>query len=163
MGGVGDGMIIRAATSDDRAGIVAIVPRLRAFGPPPLRPVQALDDAERQALETALAAPTDDSTMLVAEEAGEGILGAAYVRTNTDYFTGERHGHLFIIMVSEGAEGRGVGRALLEAGEAWSRARGHRFISLMVFAGNARAIRFYEAGGYVPDMIRYVKELHSPA
>lgn len=153
-------MIIRPATSDDRAGIVAIVPRLRAFGPPPLRPVSALDDAERQALETALAAPSDDSILLVADS-GEGgeVLGVVYVRTNTDYFTGERHGHLFIIMVSEAAEGHGVGQALMEAGEEWSRAQGHRFITLMVFAGNARAIRFYERGGYVPDMIRYVKEL----
>jgi GNAT superfamily N-acetyltransferase len=154
--------VIRAATAEDRAGIVAVVPRLRAFGPPPLRPSQALDDAERQALETALAAPTADSTLLVAESPGEGILGVVYVRTNTDYFTSERHGHLFIIMVSEDAEGRGVGRALMAAGEEWSRAQGHRFITLMVFAGNARAIRFYEAGGYVPDMIRYVKELTPP-
>lgn len=152
-------MIVRAATPDDRAAIVAMVPRLRAFGPPPLRTPSALDDAERQALETALAAPTDDSTMLVAEMPGEGTLGVVYVRTNVDYFTGERHGHLFILMVSEAAEGRGVARALMEAGEAWSRAQGHRFITLMVFAGNARAIRFYEGGGYVPDMIRYVKEL----
>lgn len=153
-------MIIRPATLADRAGIVAMVPRLRAFGPPPLRPVGALDDAEREALETALAVPTEDSTLLVAaEEEDGGPLGVVYVRTNTDYFTGERHGHLFIIMVGEAAEGRGVGRALMEAGEGWSRAQGHRFITLMVFAGNARAIRFYEAGGYVPDMIRYVKEL----
>ncbi len=151
-------MSIRAATPADRAGIVAIVPRLRAFGPPALRPVAALDDAERRALESALASPSDDSTLLVAEDDGA-VLGVVYVRTNTDYFTGERHGHLFIIMVSEAAEGRGVARALMDAGESWSRAQGHRFITLMVFADNARAVRFYEAGGYVPDMIRYVKEL----
>ena len=32
--------------------------------------------------------------------------------------------------------------------EAWSRARGHRLMTIGVLAGNARAIRAYEGAGY---------------
>lgn len=149
---------VRAATAADREFMAGVVPRLRAFGPPPLRPADALDRAERQTLERALADPQPDATLLVAELDGEPA-GVAYAHTATDYFTGERHGHLSIIAVAEHGEGRGVGRALLRAVEAWSAAQGHRFITLNVFAGNDRARAVYERAGYGQDTLRYVKEL----
>jgi len=52
-----------------------------------------------------------------------------------------------------------VGRALLAAVEAWSVARGHRFVTLNVFADNARARAVYERAGYAPDTLRYLKTL----
>jgi GNAT superfamily N-acetyltransferase len=138
--------------------MMSVVPRLRAFGPPPLRPHDALDRAERDTLTRALATPADDAVVLVAELDGSPA-GVAYAHTATDYFTGELHGHLSIIAVAEAGEGRGVGRALLAAVEEWSAARGHRFITLNVFAGNGRARAVYERAGYGQDTIRYVKEL----
>jgi hypothetical protein len=45
--------VVRAATEADRAFVLGLVPRLRAFGPPPLRPPEDLDAAERQTLERA--------------------------------------------------------------------------------------------------------------
>jgi GNAT superfamily N-acetyltransferase len=150
---------VRAAAGADRDFILGVVPRLRAFGPPPLRPASALDRAERRALERALADPAPDAALLVAELGDAGTVGVAYAQTAVDYFTGEQHGHLAIIAVAEGGEGHGVGRALLAAVEAWSTARGHRFLTLNVFAGNARARAVYERAGYAPDTIRYVKEL----
>ena len=152
---------IRDATAADRDFIVALVPRLRAFGPPPLRPPDALDHAERLTLERALDDPMPDALLVVAELAGVGRAGVAYAETWIDYFTGEQHGHLGILIVAEAAEGRGVGRALLEATEAWAAARGYRFVTLNVFADNAHARRVYERAGYVQDAIRYVKELRS--
>ncbi|MFL5381598.1 MAG: GNAT family N-acetyltransferase [Longimicrobiaceae bacterium] len=86
----------------------------------------------------------------------------ALANTATDYFTHERHGHLSIIIVSGEGEGRGVGRALLDAVERWSAAQGHRFITLNVFSGNERARRVYERAGYGPDTVRYVKKLPPP-
>jgi GNAT superfamily N-acetyltransferase len=150
---------IRDATAADREFIVALVPRLRAFGPPPLRPVDALDYAERLTLERALDEPMADALLIVAELAGVGPAGVAYAETWIDYFTGEQHGHLGILIVAEAAEGHGVGHALLEATEAWAAARGYRFVTLNVFAGNSHARRVYERAGYVQDAIRYVKEL----
>ncbi len=159
--GIGGMVRIRPAAEEDRAFILSTVPRLRAFGPPPLRPADALDRAERAALEAALADEADDAILLVGELDG-GAAGFAYAHTATDYFTGERHGHLAIIAVAEAGEGRGVGRALLEAVEGWSSARGHRFITLNVFAGNGRARAVYERAGYGPDTVRYAKELRRP-
>ena len=152
---------VRKAVQSDHDFIVGVVPRLRAFGPAPLRPPDALDRAEREALERALASPADDAIMLVAELDGAPA-GVAYANTATDYFTGELHGHLDVIAVAEAGEGRGVGRALLAAVEEWSAARGHRFINLNVFAGNHRARGVYERAGYWQDTIRYVKELRGP-
>ena len=95
-------------------------------------------------------------------ELGAAPAGVAYAETATDYFTGERHGHLAILIVAEGGEGRGVGRALLAAVEAWAAARGYRYVTLNVFAANARARSVYERAGYVPDTVRYAKELPRP-
>ena len=154
---------VRAATAADRDFIVGLVPRLFVFGPPPLRPMEALNRAERQALERALASPTPDATLLVAELGDAGPAGVAYAETATDYFTGERHGHLAILAVAETSEGQGVGRALLAASEAWTTAKGYRFLTLNVFAANGRARAVYERAGYAPDIIRYVKEVPDAA
>ena len=152
---------IREARPSDRAAILALVPRLRDFGPSPLRPATSLDRAETEALSRALDALPASASLLVAEheEAAVGIAGVAYMDTATDYFTRETHGHLAILIVAAAAEGQGVGRALMDAVERWGRARGHRFITLNVFATNGHARRFYERAGYAPDTVRYVKEL----
>jgi GNAT superfamily N-acetyltransferase len=56
-------------------------------------------------------------------------------------------------------EGKGVGRALLDAIEAWSVASRHRFLTLNVFVANAHAQKFYERAGYAPDTMRYYKKM----
>ena len=163
MSGGGAAVRVRPAVEADRAFIVGLVPRLRAFGPPPLRPADAMDRAEAEALERALGEPDDDVLLLVAELDGVGPAGVALANAATDYFTRERHGHLSIIIVSEQGEGHGVGRALLDAVERWSAARGYRFITLNVFDGNQRARGVYERAGYGPDTVRYLKELRPAA
>lgn len=150
---------VRPATAADLDFMLDVVPRLRAFGPPPLRPPDALDRAERETLRRVLIEPGPDDVLLVAELEGIGPAGVAYAHGTTDYFTHERHGHLSIIIVSTPGEGRGVGRALLDAVEQWSAAQGHRFITLNVFTGNQRARRVYERAGYGEDVVRYLKEL----
>lgn len=154
---------VRPATAADRDFMVGVVPRLRAFGPPPLRPADAMDRAEIEALERALDEPAPDAILLVAELDGVGPAGVALANTATDYFTHERHGHLSIIIVSEQGEGRGVGRALLDAVDRWATEQGHRFITLNVFSGNQRARTVYERAGYAEDTVRYVKELRPPS
>jgi GNAT superfamily N-acetyltransferase len=150
---------VRPAVDADREFIIGVVPRLRAFGTPPLRPPEALDAAERRALEQALASPREDATLLVAELEDAGRAGVAFAQSAVDYFTRETHAHLDIIAVVESGEGRGVGRALIEAVERWAMGRGYRFMDLNVFAGNARARAVYERCGYAPDVLRYYKEL----
>ncbi|HVE77231.1 MAG TPA: GNAT family N-acetyltransferase [Gemmatimonadaceae bacterium] len=157
---MGDGdLVVRPATAADRAFVLGLVPRLRAFGPPPLRPAAALDGAERRALERAFDALPAAALLLVAEHRTDGPLGAAYAQSAVDYFTGETHGHLAILAVAERGEGRGVGRRLLAAVEGWATGRGYRLLTLGVFATNVRARELYERAGYEADIVRYAKEL----
>ena len=150
---------IRDARPEDRDAIVAIVPRLRAFGAVALYTPEQLDTGERVTLERVLEAKPEDDALIVAELDELGVVGVAYAHPETDYFTGETHGHLSIIAVAEAGEGMGVGRALIEAIERWSAASGHRFLTLNVFDNNAHARSFYERAGYAPDTIRYVKKM----
>lgn len=156
-------MIIRPAIPADRESLLALVPRLRAFGPPPLRPAEALDAGEHRTIERFFSAPPEGARLWVAAGVDGGVLGMAYAEPAVDYFTRERHGHLGIIAVAAQAEGRGVGRELLATVERWAAEQGFRFLTLNVFATNARAIDVYERAGYGPDTVRYLKELPPPA
>ena len=153
---------IRDARRGDREAILALVPRLRAFGPSDLRSIEDLDSAEANALSNALEALPDDAALIVAEVHEQSadsttIAGVAFMQTHVDYFTSERHAHLGILSVAEWAEGKGVGRALLEAVDDWARRMGYRFVTLNVFAGNLRARKVYERAGYEMDAIKYAK------
>jgi GNAT superfamily N-acetyltransferase len=152
---------IRNARPSDRAEILALVPRLRAFGRHTLRPDADLDRAESDVLGRALDSLPEKAALFVAEsgELALSVAGIAYVETATDYFTREQHAHLAILSVAGAAEGHGVGRALLGAVERWAEGRGYRFITLNVFASNERARHVYERAGYSPDTVRYAKEL----
>ena len=149
---------LRPATEADQGFLRDLVPRLRGFGPSMLRPAAAMDAAEQRAFADAVSRPDPGDAVVVAELDGQPA-GAALFEEKTDYFTGERHGHLGIIIVGDHAEGQGVGKALLDACEAWARERGHRFVTLNVFDRNQRARRFYERNGWHPDAVKYVKEL----
>lgn len=158
-GGAKASFDIRPACAADRAGAVALVPRLRAFGTPPLRSAQSLDEAEQRTLEQFFDAPKAGGKLWVAVSEREDVVGIAYAERAVDYFTGETHGHLGILAVAEGAEGRGIGGALVAGVEAWATECGYRFVTLNVFAENGRAMAVYERAGYRPDTVRYVKEL----
>jgi GNAT superfamily N-acetyltransferase len=150
---------IRNAVVSDRETILALVPRLRAFGSVPLRRPDQLDAAESAALTRALESLGNDHLVLVAEQPPAGVVGVAYAHESVDYFTDETHGHLGILAVAESATGHGIGRALLDAVEAWSISRHHRFLTLNVFAGNERARQVYERAGFTPDTIKLFKQL----
>lgn len=155
-------MRIRPATPQDRAWILALAPRLHAFGPPgppPWRPLVQMDRAVARGLERVLEAPSPTAQILIAEGPGPESLGFMHVHTATDFFTGEVHTHISDLVVAQAAEGRGVGRALLEAAEAWARERGHRLLTLNVFPTNRRALAVYERAGFAPDTMKLVKAL----
>jgi GNAT superfamily N-acetyltransferase len=76
-----------------------------------------------------------------------------------DYFTDHPRAYVDNLAVAQESEGKGVGRALLDSVERWARDQGYREVVLDVFAGNQRAIAFYERQGYRPDHIRMAKPL----
>jgi ribosomal protein S18 acetylase RimI-like enzyme len=150
---------IRPARPDDLATVLSLAGRLAEFSIPPWRTGAQVIEAERRALTRAFATTAHDAAVFVAEDAAAVPLGFVYLETVVDYFTGRSHAHVAILAVAASAEGRGVGRALLDTGDHWARERGHPFITLNVFAQNARARAVYERLGYGPETIRYVKPL----
>jgi ribosomal protein S18 acetylase RimI-like enzyme len=76
-----------------------------------------------------------------------------------DYFTDHPRAYVDNLAVTRESEGKGVARALLDHVERWARDNGFREVVLDVFAGNQRAIAFYERQGYRPDHIRMAKPI----
>lgn len=150
---------VRAGTAEDAGWLLPLSARLHDFGPPPWREREPMDAAVARAIGDALAAGRPEAPVFVAED-GEGRpLGFVHMHELTDYFTGETHGHVSDIVVAQNGEGRGVGRALMAAGEEWSRARGHRLLSLNVFGDNVRARALYDRLGFALDTSRLIKVL----
>ncbi len=153
-------ILIRRATADDEAWIVAEVPRLQEFGPPPWRTVEQMNAAEAADIAKGLTAEGGGTSVLVAYRESDGTpLGFVYTKTATDFFTGEEHAHISAVVVARTGEGQGVGKLLLGAAEAWAKSRGCRFITLSVFPENRRALSLYERSGYSTDVIRMLKLL----
>ena len=91
------------------------------------------------------------------DDAGE-MLGFTLVSMRPELLSHEPSAHLEAIVVGEGAEGMGVGQAMLAAAENEAKARGAQTITLHVFASNTRARGFYEKSGYDGELLRYIKE-----
>jgi GNAT superfamily N-acetyltransferase len=149
---------VRDAREADQTFVFETAARLAAFGPPPWRTVDEIIEAEARTLRDVFESPDDGSRVLIAE-AGDERLGFMLLEELRDYFTLERHGHVGILAVTDGAEGRGVGGALIRAAESWARDRGYRTLTLNVFTGNQHARDVYEHLGFEPDTIKYIKAL----
>ncbi len=159
------GIRIRPMASGDREFILGLAERLAAVGGPPWRDPAAMAAFHRRSLEATAAEAREDAAVLVAEagdgaerEAGE-RLGVIHFTTTTDPFTGERQGYVTVLAVAAAAEGHGVGRALMAAGEAWAPARGYRLLALDAFAGNARARSVCARLGYQEESAALAKPL----
>ena len=152
---------LRPVTLNDADWVFSQVPRLHAFGPPPWRTVEQMNNGEAADIKGALDnLDAEDRLFLIAERPGDRQrVGFIYAVTLVDFFTGESHGHISDVVVSGGSEGQGVGRTLMAAAEEWARTRGYRFMTLGVFPQNRRAMSLYDQLGYRPDTIRMLKVL----
>lgn len=156
------GVTTRPATREDKDFVLETSRRLAAFPPPVGRTRQELVAGEVRTLEAFFDGLAPGSALLVAVGSTGERLGFAYLETLQDYFTREQHGHLGMIAVTEPAEGRGIGRALLDATEAWARSRGFRKLTLTAFEGNRHAREVFERRHYHVETLRYVTFLHGP-
>lgn len=85
------------------------------------------------------------AAVLVAEEEGQ-VVGRLSI--GRDAHPASEHVADVGLMVAQGHRRRGIGRALMEAGESWARAVGVRKIELHVFPHNEAALALYEQLGY---------------
>ena len=150
---------IREGTEADRDFVVDTARRFAAFGPPPWRSALEVVGGEVRCLDDFFDGRLEGRRLLIAERPGGDPLGFVFLEPAVDYFSGDRHGHIGMIAVSERAEGQGAGAALMRAAEEWARANHFPKVTLNVFEGNARARAVYERFGYQVETLRYVKPI----
>lgn len=151
-------MVVRAATAADEAAVFALTWRLAAFPLPGHRTAHDVARSDDAILREAFASPSPATCLVVADDGGA-VVGYVFATTRTDYFTGAPYGYIENLAVAEGATGRGIARALMEAAESWAAGRGYDQVALNVFAGNERARAVYARLGYEPELIRLRKPI----
>jgi len=147
---------IREGTAADRDFVIDTARRFAAFGPPPWRSALEVVSGEVRCLDDFFDGRLAGPTLLIAEADGVPA-GFAFLEPAVDYFSGDPHGHLGMIAVTEAMEGRGIGAALMQAAESWARANNYPKLTLNVFDANARARGVYERFGFRVETVRYVK------
>jgi len=150
---------IRSAVSEDGEAILALMPRLAAFDVPKSRNPVDLWRSDAAMLQRWLGGEAAECFVQVAVDDAETMLGFTLVSLRPELLSHEPSAHLEAIAVGEGAEGMGVGQALLAAAESEARTQGAQTMTLHVFASNSRARGFYEQSGYDGELLRYIKEL----
>lgn len=148
-------MTIREARAGDEEFIVALVPRFVENGVAGGHTRDEVIDGTARVLREALRARLPGEVFFVAEDERGEPAGFAYVVCERDFFTAEEYAHVSEIAVAR--SGTGAGAALMDAAEAWSRARGHRLMTLNVVETNVDAARFYARRGFAVAHHHYAK------
>jgi ribosomal protein S18 acetylase RimI-like enzyme len=144
-------MEVRPYRADDEESVRELAPRLL---------VGAAEWIAPKAMLATIHGWLDESLAGVAFVAieADGLAGFVTV-TERKHFTGVPEAYVGELAVAEDAEGRGVGRALMGAVEAWARERNLARISLDTGVANAGARGFYAALGYEETDVRLSKPL----
>jgi ribosomal protein S18 acetylase RimI-like enzyme len=150
--------IVRA-TAADQESILALLPRLLEFGPPPWRDVGRMNLTDRKVMSAALASEADDPVVMIAVLKERTVVGFIHMHSVIDYYTERKNGHVADIVVDDAYQGQGIGRRLLQCAEAWARAQSYDWLTISVFPQNFRAVRTYEKNGFEPDIARFLKVL----
>lgn len=152
--------ILRRANADDSSFIRSLSERFARVGTPGWRDPAKMERFHQRSGEEVCAAIGDPASLVLVAQARDGtLLGFLYVIAGTDFFTNEPQGYIADVAVSAEAEGRGIGRKLMEQAEVWAREQGFRLLALDVFALNSHARAFYQRLGYVEETLKLVKEL----
>lgn len=150
-------VMVRTGRMDDEAAVLALADQLAAFPVPAWRTAREIQRADDGVIREGLRG-VPGIAVLVAQGAAA-LEGVICLSTQVDYFTGERLAHVEVLAVDPAAQGRGIARALMDAGESWARTQGFSRISLNVWTQNERARGLYEHLGYSPETMHYMKAL----
>jgi GNAT superfamily N-acetyltransferase len=150
---------VRRAVETDVDAILALVPRLVEFGPPPWRDVDSMMETDLAVIGDALQhVHVDDPAFFVAELDGA-VIGFIHLHSRVDYFRRRPHGHVADLVVAEGSQGLGVATRLLVEAEDWARGQGFDWLTISVFDENERAAGLYEHHGFRRDTRMLLKTL----
>ena len=153
---------IRPATADDADFINGFVSRFAESGALPWRDPALMAQFHASGVERAAEqarAPEAGHQVLIATGPDGQPLGFIYLHNQRTVLTGEEQGYVSMLAVAQEAEGRGVGRALLAAGEEWARGQGFRHLALDTFGDNAHARAVYAHLGFAEESLKLVKVL----
>jgi GNAT superfamily N-acetyltransferase len=142
--------IIRTATISDVAAMAALLSELGYFAP---------GDAVAVRLHRLTSDPR--ALILVAEKDGR-VVGVATAHAISVIHDDPDVAWLTSLVVDGSAQGRGIGRQLVEAVEAWARARGCVRLSVTTNRDRNDAHAFYERVGFEWTSRRYSKRLVVP-
>jgi ribosomal protein S18 acetylase RimI-like enzyme len=153
-----DRIVIRPAHAGDSDFVAGLVPSLLQFASPAWANTDALAPGFRELLSEAVRAHDERAAVLIAQRPDGSPLGFISLKMSADAAGNER-GHVADLAVAEDARRTGVGRALMQAGEAWARERGLPVLSLDVWSTNERALAFYGSLGYRTESLCLIKAL----
>ncbi|KAA5606785.1 GNAT family acetyltransferase [Roseospira marina] len=137
--------MIREMESRDVAPVIALWHETGLY--------RAYNDPQR---DIAFAVRDHHSTILVAEDDDGRLVGSLMVGED-----GHR-GWAYYVAVAPNRQGSGLGRRLMEAAEAWLRARGVWKLQLLVRAENTAVSAFYEHLGYHDTRSRCFQKVIEP-
>jgi ribosomal protein S18 acetylase RimI-like enzyme len=156
--GVIDRIEIRLAHSGDSDFVAGLASSLLAFGSPAWEDADVLAPGFRDVLAKAVRDQGLRSTVLIAQRSDGTPLGFISLKVGADV-AGVERGHVADLAVTEDARRSGVGRALMQAAEAWARERGFDVLSLDVWSTNDAALAFYRRLGYSVESLTLMKRL----
>jgi ribosomal protein S18 acetylase RimI-like enzyme len=153
-------LLIRAASPDDEGFILSLSERFVDFELPRWRRRNVVLEGIRQDQLRHLEDQPPGSFMHIAEDDSSGErVALLHLQLVTDFFTGHQNCHISDLAVAKGADGKGIGRALVKFAEQFAREHRCERLQLAVFPGNERARGFYEAAGFGVETLRMVKPL----
>jgi ribosomal protein S18 acetylase RimI-like enzyme len=151
-------IVIRPARDADAAFVGELAQSLLEYGSPIWDEPEALVPGFREALADAVRSEDPRAAVLIAQSSDGTCLGFISLKLREDVAGFER-AHVADLAVIEDARMKGIGQALMQAGEAWARERGMPVLSLDVWSTNERALAFYRHLGYRAESLCLIKAL----
>ena len=150
-------IVIRPAGQADVPAILEMLPRLANFELPDRRHAPHLWEGDAELLQQWAKEEAQNCFVEVAMDADGTILGATLTSLREELLSHEPSAHLEVLVVANGAEGRGLGKQLMASAEQQARNRGAGSITLHVFGNNVRARALYQQLGYEEELLRCIK------
>ena len=144
-------LVVRSARPGDARALARLLDAVAAEPEVTLLLVPGEVSAREWRRRIATAAGRDTSLLLVAHE-GDRLVGS--LGLVADPHPSSPHVRVLGMSVARDWRGLGVGGALLDIALDWARAQGVAKVALSVFAGNARALAFYEGRGFAREGLR---------
>jgi N-acetylglutamate synthase-like GNAT family acetyltransferase len=109
------------------------------------------EDLQRRGLKMML--ESIENRCLLIASAGDRIIGMASIQSLISTAEGGRCGIVEDVVVTSKWRGKGIGRCLLEAIEAWAHTKGLKRIQLLADATNTPALEFYKNRGWMTTQL----------